>query len=167
MYHENSEQTIKNPNKVSIHESIPELALEPTKDKKSKLKLQQEFMNEITADEKDINDQIFWDYCKYQNPLFLAKDLIRATQAKNEKVVNNINDGLIDLRNTIIRIEIPENKNPNQIVDIVEKIFKFDKQQKGKWIKILTPKEMLQRLSIALTQVKTGNTSENLQNEIR
>ena len=99
--------------------------------------------------------------------MFLAKDLIRATQAKNEKFVNNINDGLIDLRNTIIRIEIPENKNPNQIVDIVEKILKFDKQQKGKWIKILTPKEMLQRLSIALTQVKTGNTSENLQNEIR
>ena len=124
-------------------------------------------MNEITADEKDINDQIFWDYWKDRNPLFLAKDLIRATQAKNEKVVNNINDGLIDLRNTIIRIEIPENKNPNQIVDIVEKILKFDKQQKGKWIKILTPKEMLQRLSIALTQVKTGNTSENLQNEIR
>ena len=167
MYHENSEQTIKNPNKVSIHESIPELAPEPTKDKKSKLKLQQEFMNEITADEKDINDQIFWDYWKYRNPLFLAKDLIRATQAKNEKFVNNINDGLIDLRNTIIRIEIPENKNPNQIVDIVEKILKFDKQQKGKWNKILTPKEMLQRLSIALTQVKTGNTSENLQNEIR
>ena len=26
-----------------------------------------EFMNEIIADEKDINNEIFWNYCKYQN----------------------------------------------------------------------------------------------------
>ena len=30
-----------------------------------------------------------------------------------------------------------------------------------------TPKQMLQRLPIALAQVKAGNTSENLLNEIR
>ena len=34
-------------------------------------------------------------------------------------------------------------------------------------LKILTPKQMLQRLPIALAQVKAGNTSENLLNEIR
>ena len=34
-------------------------------------------------------------------------------------------------------------------------------------LKILTPKQMLQRLSIAFAQVKTYNTSENLLNEIR
>ena len=34
-------------------------------------------------------------------------------------------------------------------------------------LKILSPKQMLQRLTIALAQVKTGNTSENLLNEIR
>ena len=34
-------------------------------------------------------------------------------------------------------------------------------------IKILTPKQMLQKLPIALIQVKAGNTSENLSNEIR
>ena len=33
--------------------------------------------------------------------------------------------------------------------------------------KILTPKQMLQRLPIALAQVKAGNNSENLLNEIR
>ena len=35
-----------------------------------------------------------------------------------------------------------------------------------KGIKILTPKQMLQRLPIALTQVKDGNTFENLLNEV-
>ena len=37
----------------------------------------------------------------------------------------------------------------------------------GEEFKILTPKQMLQRLPIALVQVKAGNTSENLLNEIR
>ena len=62
----------------------------------------------------------------------------------------------------------------------------FNKQQKGKEcpsdlarvarvakvsdhfnLKILAPKQMFQRLLIALTQVKTDNTSENLLNENR
>ena len=34
-------------------------------------------------------------------------------------------------------------------------------------LKILSPKEMQERLSIALAQAKAGNTTENLQNEIR
>ena len=34
-------------------------------------------------------------------------------------------------------------------------------------LKILTPKQMLQRLPIALSPVKAGNNSENLLNEIR
>ena len=34
-------------------------------------------------------------------------------------------------------------------------------------LKILSPKKMLQRLPIALAQVKAGNTSEKLLNEIR
>ena len=37
---------------------------------------------------------------------------------------------------------------------------------KGTGPKIFTPKQMLQRLPIALVQVKTGNNSENLLNEI-
>ena len=131
------------------------------------MKLQQEFINEIIANEKDINDEIFWNSFKYQNPSLLTKDLIRAAQAKNEQLLNNVNNGLIDLRNAIIRKDIPENENPNKIVHIVEKILDFNKQQKGKGIKILTPKQMLQRLPIALAQVKSGNASENLLNEIR
>ena len=37
----------------------------------------------------------------------------------------------------------------------------------GTELKILTPKQMLQRLSITLAQVKAGNNSEGLLNEIR
>ena len=37
----------------------------------------------------------------------------------------------------------------------------------GEGLKTLTPKQMLQRLPVILAQVKAGNTSENLLNEIR
>ena len=42
-----------------------------------------------------------------------------------------------------------------------------NKATKGTALKILTPKQMLQRLPIALAQVKAGNDSENFLNEIR
>ena len=37
----------------------------------------------------------------------------------------------------------------------------------GEGLKIITPKQIIWRLQIALAQVKAGNTSENLLNEIR
>ena len=40
-------------------------------------------------------------------------------------------------------------------------------KQEGKGLKILTPNQMLKRLPIALAQVKAGNNSESLSNEIR
>ena len=40
-------------------------------------------------------------------------------------------------------------------------------ETKGTGLKILTPKQLLQRLPVALAQVKGGNNSENLLNEIR
>ena len=39
--------------------------------------------------------------------------------------------------------------------------------KKGTGLKILTPKQILQRLPIALAQIKAGNNSESLLNEIR
>ena len=41
------------------------------------------------------------------------------------------------------------------------------KATKETGLKILTPKQMLQRLPIALAQVNSGDNSENLLNEIR
>ena len=40
-------------------------------------------------------------------------------------------------------------------------------ETKGTGLKILSPKQMLQRLQIALGQVKAGNNSKSLLNEIR
>ena len=60
---------------------------------------------------------------------------------------------------------IEENK---KIINIVERILYFNElKQKGQVIKILTPNQMLSRLPITLAQLKAGNNSEKLKNEIR
>ena len=41
------------------------------------------------------------------------------------------------------------------------------RNQQGKGLKILTPNQVLSRLPIALAQLKAGNNSEKLKNEIR
>ena len=57
---------------------------------------------------------------------------------------------------------------PNEIVDIVEKILQFNKQnQLGGGLKILTPDQMLSRLPITLAQLKAGNNSQKLITKIR
>ena len=70
-------------------------------------------------------------------------------------------------------------KNITNFFDLWEKIIDFFrdysfllseakyKAKYGEGLKILTSKQMLQRLLIALAQVKAGSNSENLLNEIR
>ena len=43
----------------------------------------------------------------------------------------------------------------------------YEPKQKGTGLKILTPNQMLKRLPIAFAQIKAGNNSESLLNEIR
>ena len=71
---------IKNLCKFPTSQSAAEPKMESTrtKYKKPKLRLQQECMNKIIADEKDINNEMFLNYFNPQNPLFLVKDLISA-----------------------------------------------------------------------------------------
>ena len=60
-------------------------------------------------------------------------------------------------------------EKPHKMMNIVKKILKFNKlrQQEENGLKILTPKQMLNRLPINLAQLKAGNNSQKLKNEIR
>ena len=54
-----------------------------------------------------------------------------------------------------------ENERVDKIIEIVERILAYIKQQQqkqeGKGIKILTPSQMLSRLPISLAQLEAGN----------
>ena len=80
-----------------------------------------------------------------------------------------ITSALTDFYNNIN--SMPENEirfeQLNEIVNIVEKILEFNRQQQRQGLKILTSSQMLSRLPISLAQLNAGNNSEKLKNEIR
>ena len=91
---------------------------------------------------------------------------------KNDKLVNLIKSGLSHLKDEITEMSKDEieNEKPDKIVEIAEEILDFNKKirkQQGLGLKILTPNQMLSRLPIILAQLKAGNNSEKLKNEIR
>ena len=58
----------------------------------------------------------------------------------------------------------------DKILKIVEEILIFNREnrkQQGLGLKILIPNQMLSRLPISLAQLKAGNNSEKVKNEIR
>ena len=101
----------------------------------------------------------------------MLKDLHKINdKKKSNNLVNLIKSGLSDLKNETENMNEEEKEfdEPNEIVDIVEEILEFNKQnQQGQGLKILTPDQMLSRLPITLAQLKAGNNSQKLINEIR
>ena len=67
---------------------------------------------------------------------------------------------LINAYDSVKKIFIKPSK---PIISIEEK----DSEQQGQGVKILTPKQLISRLPILLAQLKAGNNSEKLKNEIR
>ena len=128
-------------------------------------------MNEfITKEETGINSELFKRYFNFQMSTAMLKDLyIFNDRKKNNQLVTKIKSGLSDLKNEIERISEDEIKikKPYGIVDIVEKILEFNRQnQEGQGLKILTPNQMFSRLPIFLAQLNAGNNSEKLKNDI-
>ena len=84
-------------------------------------------------------------------------DLIKKVLTKLKRIIENTP------KDHTAKIE--ENE---KIVDIAEKILELNnKIQSGQGLKILTPSQMLSRLPNFLAQLKAGNNSEKLKNEIR
>ena len=129
-------------------------------------------INEYIAKEKiDLNEELFKKYFNFQRPTDIFMLLNKTKdKTKNIELVNVINSGLKDLKEKMKKISEAEIEieDPESIVEIVEKILKFNEQnQQGQGLKILTPNQMLSRLPIALAQLQAGNNSNKLKNEIR
>ena len=91
---------------------------------------------------------------------------------KQHQEIQNINQKINQIQQKMFEIFIIQDK----YIDLFNKNAKIRseaiyeaKQDKtrGTGLKILTPKQFLQRFPIALAQVKAGNNSESLLNEIR
>ena len=123
------------------------------------------------------------NFIDFKGPLDFYKN-IKAGYIKLEKVEGKqkkFKSGLNEILKGGYKSEKTKkcNKNIKTLYKSREKVIKLfnyyskivsEAKHKTKYeerFKILTPKQMLQRLPIALAQVKAGNRSENLLNEIR
>ena len=102
---------------------------------------------------------------------FLIKRLKNVNDEINKNMVESINKNLNKMEKIIKYL--PENKTfkieeNKKMIDIVERILELNSEkQLGLGLKILTPNQMLSRLPITLAQLKAGNNSEKLKNEIK
>ena len=69
----------------------------------------EEFSNKIKNGEKNINEKIFRNYFLYQTLSYLEKVLYESDEIANYEIIKNVNNELIELRNSIISKEILEN----------------------------------------------------------
>ena len=79
--------------------------------------------------------------------------------AEQKKILANVNM-LYNARDSAIKFI-------EDYGSMILEVEKLAKEQEGTGLNILTPNQMLKRLPIALAQVKAGNNSERLLNEIR
>ena len=126
----------------------------------------------INREKLPINNELFKKHFKLEKPILMYKVLYETNndKEKNSKLVNIFNSGLEDLEKEIKEMskEEIEIEKPYNIVKVVKKILDINKHsQEGKGIKILTPNQMLSKLPTTLAQLKVGNNSEKLKNEIR
>ena len=85
---------------------------------------------------------------------------------KKNKLAEKIKNRWSDLKYEIKKISVDEKEieQPDKTLKIVEEILEFNRQQQRQG---LTQNQMLRRLPISLAQLKAGNDSEKLKNEIR
>ena len=116
---------------------------------------------------------MFKEYFNFKVPSALVKKLY---ETKDKKKNNDLVE-LIKIRWSNLKDEIEkmsqdekETEKPDKILEIVEKILVFNREnwkQQGLGSKILTSNQMLSRLPTALAQLKAGNNSEKVKKEIR
>ena len=114
---------------------------------------------------------MFKTYFNFSIPSALIKRLCQTKdKKKNNELVKEMKNRWSDLKDEIENMSEDEKKieQIDKILKVVKEILDFNKQnQIGKGLKILTPDQMLSRLPITLAQLKAGNNSEKLKNEIR
>ena len=82
-----------------------------------------------------VNKEVFQKYFKLQKPSLMYKVLHTLNdKEKNSNLVNMFNSGLKDLKEEIKKMskEEIENERPDEIVNIVEMILDFNKQNQQK-----------------------------------
>ena len=127
-------------------------------------------LRDIAEEEENINNELFQKYFTFTKPSLMLKIFKNEDdKEKHNDFVNVTKSGLIDLKDITKMTENEKRiEQLDRVIAIVEEILEFNRQiQEGQGLQILTPDQMLSRLLIYLVQLKAGNNSVKLKNEIR
>ena len=149
-----------------------ESELKPEKIISERTELKRQRSDEIAKRGKVIDRKLLRRYFEYSSPSDMYKVLNETKRLEENKTyVNKIESRItsfIKMIESTPKSNMGKNRMKNKILHIVELILYFNKlNQSGQVLKILTPSQMLSRLPISLAQLKAGNNSEKLKNEIR
>ena len=123
---------------------------------------------EIKKEEKNIIYCLITTLLNIKIQVICIKNYVRQKVKKNEDQVYSIKEILDQIKKSNKSAKEYVIKKNENIINIVERILYFNQlEQQGLGLKILTPNQMLSRLPITLAQLKAGNNSEKLKNEIR
>ena len=135
---------------------------------------------EYVGPTKDVSFYEYMDSKELFNAIKNSRIKFSEVKNKQNEFLNKLNNIKIGKKttkqkgviNNITRFYLSREEVINFFRDYVEMLSDANynakqNETKGKGLKILTPKQMLQRLPIALAQVKAGNNSGNFLNEIR
>ena len=131
--------------------------LKNQKDNLSETPEQKEFIKYIEDKSKTIDYNLFKEYFILKYLVLWQKNYLRQKKKENNELVKLIRVRWSNLKDETEKMSEDEKeteKPHNQI-------------QQGLGLKILTPKQMLSRLSTTLAELKAGNNSEKLRDEIR
>ena len=111
-----------------------------------------------------IDPKSFREYFEYLSSSDMYKNLNKIIGSEeNEVQVNTIKDKLANLMEVFKsrpRSDTKKIRKRNNMQEIDERLLEFNQlNQSGQGLKILTPNQMLSRLPISLTHLKTGNNS--------
>ena len=125
--------------------------------------------NELRNALRDTNEK---KYCKLKNDIKITQNVLNeqidktktgviSTKLKNLlNAFENVLNDVIGRENGLINDEMFD-------LESEESAEQRRNQEEGQGLKILTPNQRLSRLPISLAQLKAGNNSEKLKNEIR
>ena len=125
------------------------------------------FKQQIENQEKEIDKKLFEKYFEYQSPSEMLDNLFSLENLKRNGVAEKISNNFEYLFDKVKELPPNEGVEEYKVLKTVKMILEFNRQQQGKGLKILTRNQMLSRLPISLAQLKAGNNSEKLKNEIR
>ena len=101
----------------------------------------------------------------------MFKKLRDPSGEKSKKIVESINNKLTKMKNIVKNVprdQVSRLEENEKIIDIIERILELNSEkQSGQGLKKLTLNQMPSRLPITSSQLKAGNNSEKLKNEIK